>query len=400
MLKSGIIPDAFLRLMGADPFSLDGAVALGAVHPIAIALEIVYPVGFAAAAIAGERQRGTLEVLLSRPRVPARRSTSRSWSPIVGAAIVTAVGMTAGTVAGAALYGVAGGLDAGELAILLLNTVLLLAALGGISLAASASFDRLTPAIGIALAVTLFGYVLEILGTLWPDAAFLQPYSLFHYLRPLEILGGEASAGRPPGAGRRARRQHGLWAVAVPSAGPRRADLSAVESRAMTHPDRIRIGLNLPTWPLRDGTYARGRRCAVSPGTWRRSASTPCGCRTISSEPAGPPAVRVLGVLDDPDGRRRGHVADRDRPVRRLHGLPQPGAPGADGGHARRGQRRPRGAGHGQRRAGRGTSPGARSASRRSGTSGGSRSRSRSPRASCGSPRSPSRAPTCAPTAP
>lgn len=194
MLKSGIIPDAFLRLMGADPFSIDGSVALGAVHPIAIALEIVYPVGFAAGAIAGERQRGTLEVLLSRP-VSRRSLYLTLLVAIVGAAIVTAVGMTAGTVAGAALYGVAGGLDAGELAILLLNTVLLLAALGGISLAASASFDRLTPAIGIALAVTLFGYVLEILGTLWPDAAFLQPYSLFHYLRPLEILGGEAVPG-------------------------------------------------------------------------------------------------------------------------------------------------------------------------------------------------------------
>jgi hypothetical protein len=78
------------------------------------------------------------------------------------------------------------------MALLGLNTMLLLSALGGISLAASASFDRLTPAIGIALAVTLVGYVLEILGTLWPDAAFLQPYSPFHYLRPLEILAGEA----------------------------------------------------------------------------------------------------------------------------------------------------------------------------------------------------------------
>jgi hypothetical protein len=43
--------------------------------------------------------------------------------------------------------------------------------------------------------VTLLGYVLEILGTLWPDAAFLQPFSLFHYLRPLEILGGKGQPG-------------------------------------------------------------------------------------------------------------------------------------------------------------------------------------------------------------
>jgi ABC-2 type transport system permease protein len=191
-LKSGIIPDAFLNLLGADPFSLDGSVALGAVHPIAIALEIVYPVGFAAAAIAGERQRGTLEVLLSKPL--SRRSLFLTLLvAIIGAAVVTTVATIAGTVVGAALYDVAGGLDAGELAFLGVNTVLLLSALGGVSLAASASFDRLTPAIGISLAVTLAGYVLDILGTLWPDAAFLQPYSPFHYLRPLEILAGKGN---------------------------------------------------------------------------------------------------------------------------------------------------------------------------------------------------------------
>ncbi len=104
--------------------------------------------------------------------------------------------------------------------------MLLLAALAGISLAASASFDRLTPAIGIALAVTLLGYVLEILGTLWPDAAFLQPYSPFHYLHPLEILGGKASPGDFLVLAERAGGEHRLRAVALPAPGPGRADLS------------------------------------------------------------------------------------------------------------------------------------------------------------------------------
>ena len=189
LLESGIIPTAFLRFLGADPFSLDGAVALGAVHPIAIALQAVYPVGFAAAAIAGERQRGTLEVLLSRPL--ARRSVLLTMLvAIVAIAAVTTAAELAGTVAGAALYGVAGRLDVGAILFLGVNTVVFLAAMAAISVAASASFDRLTPALGIALAILLVGYVLEILGTLWPQADWLQPYSPFHYLRPLEILAG------------------------------------------------------------------------------------------------------------------------------------------------------------------------------------------------------------------
>lgn len=192
IMQSGIIPDAFLRLLGADPFSLTGAVALGSSHPFAIALQVVYPVGFAAAAIAGERQRGTLEMLLSRP-VSRRSLFLTLLLAILAIAVITTAAETAGTLAGAALYGNLGRLDGSDLVLLAVNTVLLLAALAGISLAASASFDRLAPAIGLGFAVVLAGYVLEVLGTLWPDAAFLQPISPFHYLQPLEILAGRGA---------------------------------------------------------------------------------------------------------------------------------------------------------------------------------------------------------------
>ena len=192
MLNTGLIPAAFLDLMGSDPFSLDGSVALGAIHPIAIALQVVYPVGLGAAAIAGERQRGTLEVLLSRP-ISRRSLYLTLLLGLVVASVVTTAAFLAGTYAGSLAYEVAGGLDVGEMAFLGVNTVLLLVALGSVALAASASFDRLTPAVGIALAVTLVGYVLEILGSLWPDAEGLQPYSPFHYLQPLDILDGKGS---------------------------------------------------------------------------------------------------------------------------------------------------------------------------------------------------------------
>jgi ABC-2 type transport system permease protein len=192
IMQSGIIPDASLRLLGADPFSLNGAVALGSSHPFAIALQVVYPVGFAAAAIAGERQRGTLEVLLSRP--VSRRSVFLTLLlAILAFAVITTAAETLGTLAGAAAYGNLDRLDAGDLLLLAINTVLLLAALAGISLAASASVDRLAPALGIGFVVVLAGYVLEVLGTIWPDAAFLQPISPFHYLQPLEILAGRGA---------------------------------------------------------------------------------------------------------------------------------------------------------------------------------------------------------------
>lgn len=189
LLESGIIPEAFLRLLGADPFSLTGAVALGAVHPVALGLQLVYPVGFAAFAIAGERQRGTLEVLLARP-ISRRSVWVTLFVALVGFSVLTTAAQLAGTVLGSALYGVADQLDPAALAFLGLNTVALLAALAAICLAASATFDRPAAPFAIGLVVVIAGYVLEVLGTLWPDAAFLQPWSPFHYLRPLEILAG------------------------------------------------------------------------------------------------------------------------------------------------------------------------------------------------------------------
>jgi ABC-2 type transport system permease protein len=189
LLDTDIVPKSVLRLLGSDPFSLDGAVALGWIHPIGIGLQLLLPLGLGVIAIAGERQRGTLEVLLSRP-VSRRAYYLTALVAVLGCAVATTLAALVGTIAGAALYDVTGDLDAGQLPLLALNTVLLLAALGGIALAASASFDRVGPPLGITLAVLLLGYTLEILGTLWPDAALLQPWSPFHYLQPLEILAG------------------------------------------------------------------------------------------------------------------------------------------------------------------------------------------------------------------
>ena len=70
MMNSGLLPEEFANFGGGDVFSLPGSIALSFIHPIAIILISVFAIGFSAAAIAGERQWGTLEVALARP-VPA-----------------------------------------------------------------------------------------------------------------------------------------------------------------------------------------------------------------------------------------------------------------------------------------------------------------------------------------
>src|SRR4051812_47876094 len=193
LFESGAFPKQLADFGGGDIFSLPGAIALGFVHPISVALVSVFAVGFASSAIAGERQRGTLEVLLSRPL--ARREVYLTML----AACFTFIGVViaaqiVGAYVGSLAFGVAADISPANLVLLWFNGLLLYGAFASIGLAASVSFDRLGPAIGITLAVVVVSYFLQILGSLWPDAEPLQPYSLFHYLAARDILAGGAHA--------------------------------------------------------------------------------------------------------------------------------------------------------------------------------------------------------------
>jgi ABC-2 type transport system permease protein len=193
LVSSGLIPKQFTNFGGGNLFTLPGSIAIGFIHPIALILTSVFAVGFTTTAIAGERQRGTLEVLLARPLPRLVVYFTLLVSVLIFIAVVMA-GFLAGSYLSAVANGVGGELDAPRLVLVWVNGVLLFGAIAAIGLAASVSFDRLSPALGITLAVVLVSYFLEILGSLWPDAEPLQPYSLFHYLDPQAVLSGESVA--------------------------------------------------------------------------------------------------------------------------------------------------------------------------------------------------------------
>jgi ABC-type transport system involved in multi-copper enzyme maturation permease subunit len=189
LMESGLLPEQFVRFGGGDVFSLAGSIALGFIHPIANILTSVFAVGFSASAVAGERQRGTLEVALARP-ISRRVLYLTLLTASFGFIAISIAALLAGSVSGATFAGVVRELAFRNLPLLWLNSVLLFGAFAAIALATSISFDRLTPALGTTLGIVIAMYVLEVLGSLWPAAGFLQPYSLFHYLKAKAILTG------------------------------------------------------------------------------------------------------------------------------------------------------------------------------------------------------------------
>ncbi|MGH2394894.1 MAG: ABC transporter permease subunit, partial [Candidatus Limnocylindria bacterium] len=155
-----------------------------------IGLVGIFAVGAAAGAVAGEREAGTLEVLLARPLSRRRLYVS------VGVAILFAIAITVallliGQVVSISLLGVADEIDVWQVPMVWVNGVLLWGAFAAFSLAASVSFDRRSPAIGLSLAYLGINYFLEILGTFLPDLAWTQEYSLFHHWNPGEIVSGK-----------------------------------------------------------------------------------------------------------------------------------------------------------------------------------------------------------------
>jgi beta-exotoxin I transport system permease protein len=190
LIESGVFPKALTSFGGGDVFSLPGSIALGFIHPIAIILLGVFAVGFSTNAFAGERQRGTLEIVLARP-MSRRQAYVTTLFSVFGFLGVALAAYLVGSAMSASLFAVIDEIDPGLLPLVWLNGVLLFGSFAAIALAASVSFDRLAPALGITLAILLVSYFFEVLGSLWPDAEFLQPYSLFHYLQTRDILIGE-----------------------------------------------------------------------------------------------------------------------------------------------------------------------------------------------------------------
>jgi ABC-2 type transport system permease protein len=190
LANSGAFPQEMLNIGSGSLFTLPGSITLGLQHPLAIAMIGIFAVGASSMAVAGERARGTLEVLLARPI-----SRTTLYASILAAllliVLVVLAAILGGMVGSASVVGLVDELDLGQLPLVLLNGFGLWAAFTTFGLAMSVSFDRPGPAIGLTLAWLLINYFLEILGSLWTDAAWTQEYSLLHHFDPGAILSGD-----------------------------------------------------------------------------------------------------------------------------------------------------------------------------------------------------------------
>jgi ABC-2 type transport system permease protein len=190
LANSGAFPEQMLNIGSGSLFNLPGTITLGFQHPLALAMLAIFAVGAGSTAVAGERESGTLEVLLARP-ISRTTLYVTILVALLLACLLVLLAILGGMIAGTVVVNLIDELDLSQLPLVVLNGFGLWAAFTTFALAASVSFDRPGPAIGLSVAYLMLNYFLEILGSLWTDVAWTQEYSLLHHFNPGEILTGQ-----------------------------------------------------------------------------------------------------------------------------------------------------------------------------------------------------------------
>ena len=140
---------------------------------------------FAAGAIGGAVENGTMEVTLSQPVSRSTVAATRYLGMVIYAAALNLV-----TVATIYFPGLLHGVDVslGAMGLLFVAGMLITLAMGSFAFAISAMSSGKGRVIAVSLGVLVAMYLADVLGNLADKAAWLMRFSLFHYWKPNEVI--------------------------------------------------------------------------------------------------------------------------------------------------------------------------------------------------------------------
>ncbi len=179
----------FANFGGGNLFTLTGSIAMGFTHPFTLLLVGIMAIAFPALAIAGERDKGTLEVTLSRPLSRRGLFTTLYVAGLLFVGLLLAV-LVLTAVLTTFVVGLGHELDLVNTVQLWLGGTLLFVAYMSLAFAVSVNSDRAGPAIGIPAVFILLNYLAFAIGSIWPDMKWLEDYSMFNLLKAQDILDG------------------------------------------------------------------------------------------------------------------------------------------------------------------------------------------------------------------
>jgi ABC-2 type transport system permease protein len=197
------------KLIGGDRISIGqglDTLSVGYVHPLLLTMLGVWAVGRAAGAVAGELDKGTMELLLAQPL--ARWRVIGSHFVVDCLTIPFLCGcLWAGTALGAYVFDLVEmtkmdkkPIEPLQFGLAQVNVAALLFAISGYTMALSSAGRFRARVLGIAVVLTLLQFLINLLGQTWQDIEFLRPWTVFYYYQPqgliLSLDGAAAEARR------------------------------------------------------------------------------------------------------------------------------------------------------------------------------------------------------------
>ncbi len=162
---------------------------VGYQHPFVMFLIMLFAVGAPAGLLTAEVQRGTMELILSRPVTKTQ--------VYICAAVLTLVGLFAlimvmflGTIAAVHVYHFDEPVPLGLFFRIAVNAGLLASTFGAFALLSAVSFARLYSAVGVAVAFLSLNYFVAVTAQWWPAIRFLRHATLFYLIYYSDLWGG------------------------------------------------------------------------------------------------------------------------------------------------------------------------------------------------------------------
>lgn len=187
-----MLPSIVRTALGGDMVesgSMTALLTIGYQHPFVMFLYMLYAVGVPAGLLTGEVQRGTMELILSRPVTRTQVYLCATLLTLAGMFALAMV-MFLGTVAAVNLYEFSEPIALDLFLRIAVNAGLLASAFGAFALLCAASFGRLYSAVGVSVAFLTLNYFLAIVAEWWPRVQFLRKATLFYLIYYSDIWHG------------------------------------------------------------------------------------------------------------------------------------------------------------------------------------------------------------------
>lgn len=186
-----LLPAFIKSMLGGEALqygNIAGLIAIGYQHPLILTLYMLFAVGVPTGLLAGEVQKGTMELILSRQATKTQAYICAGLITVTGMYALVLV-MFLGTVAATNLYDLGQKVPLDFFFRIAVVGGLLASAVGGVALLAAACFQRNT-AIWVTVAYLMVNYFVSIIADWSPRMNWLEPTTIFHYVHGAKLLTG------------------------------------------------------------------------------------------------------------------------------------------------------------------------------------------------------------------